>query len=118
MRPATVRMPVVAALLAGFIVVLAVTAARGTSLLAASPFAMLFAIALIALLLSFGLTAWDEHASAVASGCRTFACVLTGAALAALLVAEGAGFAGSYFALAVPVALLSASIDRRAWLSA
>ncbi len=117
MRPATIRMPVVVALLVGFIIVLALAAAKGATLFSASPFAILFAIAVIAALLSLGLTAWDEAGGAIASGGRTFACVLTGAALAGFLLTDGDGFAASCLALALPVALLSASLDRRAWLS-
>ncbi len=117
MRPATIRMPVVVALLAGFIIVLAVSAAQGSALFAASPFAVLFAITVIAVLLSLGLTAWDDAGSAIASGGRTFACVLIGAAFAGFVVADGGAFAASSLALALPVALLSASLDRRAWLS-
>jgi hypothetical protein len=117
MRPSTIRMPVVTAVLIGFVIVLALAAAQGPALLGASPFAVLFAVAVIALLLGLGLTAWDEEANAVASGGRTFACVLAGAAIGAFLLADGAGFAASCLALAVPVALLSASLDRRAWLS-
>jgi hypothetical protein len=120
MRPATIRMSVVVALLIGFVTVLALAAAQGSTLFGAAPFANLVALVAIAVLLSFGLTAWDGEdgnvPNAFASGGRTFACVLGGAALGAMAVDEGAAVAGSCLALAVPVGLLSVSLDRRAWL--
>jgi hypothetical protein len=120
MRPATIRMPVVVGLLAGFVITLAVAGGFGASMLAARPFSVLFALVALAVLLSIGLTAWDTEGvetHPVASGCRTFSCVLTGAALAAIVFVGGGGVAGACLALALPAGLLSMSLDRRAWLA-
>lgn len=126
MRAPTIRMSVVVSVLSGFVFALAALKTQGGALLSAHVYAFLLVLAALAALASLGSTAWDgagEHeARPVAAGLRTFGCIFIGAGLAGALGRgitgeDGSGLGFACLAIGLVTALLSASVDRRAWLA-
>lgn len=119
------RLSVIGCLLIGFVMTVAALQSFGGALLSARWPEFLLALCVVSVLVALGLTAFDADAPEpphpIAGGLRSFACTLAGAALGAaigrtLSGVDGSGVAFASLGLAVPVALLSVSVDRRAWL--
>jgi hypothetical protein len=126
MRAHTIRLSVVAWLLLGFAVTLAAMRVQGGPLLSQHVFAFLLMLAAAAGLAALGSTGWEGEvaggARPVAGGLRTFACMFVGAGFAGaagrgLTGEDGSGLGFACLAIGIAVALLSISVDRRAWLA-
>jgi hypothetical protein len=126
MKVPTIRLPVVVCLLLGFAFTLAALRVQGGVVLTQHVYAFLLILTGLSALAALGSTAWDgagEHeARPVAAGLRTFGCIFIGAGLAGALGRgvtgeDGSGLGFACLAIGIVVSLLSASVDRRAWLA-
>jgi hypothetical protein len=119
------RLSVFGCLLIGFFITVAALQSFGGALLSARSPECLLALCLVWVLVALGLTAFGaaapEPQHPIAGGLRSFACTLAGAALGAaightLTSVDGSAIAFASLGLSILVALLSLSVDRRAWL--
>jgi hypothetical protein len=126
MKTRSVRLLVFVSMLLGFAFTLGALRVQGAALLAQHVYAFLLVIAGLAAAASLGFVAWEEGGEhgvrPVAGGLRTFACIFLGAGFAAALGRgitgeDGSGLSFTCLAIGIVVALLSDSVDRRAWLS-
>jgi hypothetical protein len=119
------RLSVFGCLLIGFFITVVALQSFGGALLSARWPEFLLALCAVSVLVALGLTAFDADAPEpphpIAGGLRSFACTLAGAALGAaigrtLTSVDGSAIPFASLGLSILVALLSLSVDRRAWL--